>query len=124
MGSIPVYDTCFNVTDCVESATLCEELAVEFSGLVYENAICTAECSDEGLLSSDCPRAFVGRQGSCYPSSAIGGIDDTLVCFEPCDSDSDCLIGFRCLTALDLCGVGAEPCPIAPVDALCVPGPT
>lgn len=117
-----VYDACFSVNDCVEAASLCEELAVEFGGLEYINAICTRECSEQGPLSPDCPRAYVGRPGSCYPSSAAGGIDGTPVCFEPCDFDDDCLPGFRCLSASDLCGA-AEPCPIAPADAICVPGP-
>jgi hypothetical protein len=117
-----VYDSCFSVNDCVEAASLCEELAVEFGGLEYLNAICTRECAEQGPLSLDCPRAYVGRLGSCYPSSVGGGIDDARVCFEPCDFDDDCLVGFRCLSASDLCG-NAEQCPIAPSDAICVPGP-
>lgn len=117
----PIYDTCFSVDDCVESATRCEELSVEFGGFVYENAICTTECATEGPVSPDCSRAYIGRQGSCYPASVAGGIDDTLICFEPCDTDLDCLFGFRCLTAVDLCGADTS-CPIAMNDAICVPG--
>ncbi len=120
---IPVYDACFRVDDCVETATLCEELEVEFGGYSYINAICTLECGTEGILSPDCPRAFVGRFGSCYPSSVAGGIDDTLVCFEPCDFDDDCQTGFRCLTALDLCGADVESCAVDSTDSICVPGP-
>jgi hypothetical protein len=118
-----VYDSCAVVEDCVETATLCEELALDFGGFTYSNAICTLECEAEGALSSDCPRAWVGRAGSCYPSSIAGGIDDTLVCFEPCDLDSDCLWTFRCLGALDLCGDTAR-CPIEDGEAICVPGPS
>jgi hypothetical protein len=117
-----IYDTCFQVEDCIETATLCEYLAVEFSGLEYSNAICTTECGTTGPLSPDCARAFIGRAGSCYPSSVAGGIDDTPVCLEPCDFDEDCLFGFRCLSADDLCGTDPE-CPIDPDDAVCVPGP-
>ncbi len=117
-----LYDACFEVDNCVEAATLCEELAVEFVGQEYRNAICTTECSIEGPTSPDCSRALIGRFGSCYPSSIAGGIDDTLVCFEPCDTDANCLLGFRCLGAGGLCGA-AEPCPIGPLDAICVPGP-
>ena len=117
-----VYDTCFQVEDCIETATLCEGLTIEFSGLEFSNAICTTECRAIGTLSPDCARAFVGRAGSCYPSSVAGGIDDTLVCLEPCDFNEDCLFGFRCLGALDLCGTDPE-CPIDPDDAVCVPGP-
>ncbi len=118
-----VYDACFDLSDCVEAATLCEELAVEFVGFVYSNAICTNECASEGVLAPDCSRALIGRRGSCYPSSVAGGIDDTLVCFEPCETDANCLQGFRCLDGFDLCGADAETCPIAPGDAICVPGP-
>lgn len=116
-----VYDACFEVDNCVEAAGLCEELVVEFAGLEYINAICTNECSTTGALSPDCSRAFIGRAGSCYPASVAGGSDDT-VCFEPCDSDEDCLFGFRCLTATDLCG-SAESCAVDESDAICVPGP-
>jgi hypothetical protein len=118
-----IYDACFDIDDCVEAATLCEELAVEFAGFVYSNAICTTECAAEGALSPDCSRALIGRAGSCYPSSIAGGVDDTLVCFEPCDDDTSCLQGFRCLSGLDLCGANAAECPITPGDAICVPGP-
>jgi hypothetical protein len=118
-----LYDTCFSVNECVETATLCEELAVEFAGVEFINAICTTECASSGPLAPDCARAFVGRNGSCYPSSIAGGIDDTLVCFEPCDFDEDCLLGFRCLGPVDLCGADAS-CPIDPNDAICVPGPS
>ena len=119
---VAIYDTCFNVNDCVETATRCQELSVEFGGFVYENAICTTECSAEGPVSPNCSRAYIGRQGSCYPASVAGGVDDTLICFEPCDVDLDCLFGFRCLTALDLCGTDPSTCPVAPNDAICVPG--
>lgn len=118
----PVYDACFDVYDCVETATLCEELSVEFGGYSYVNAICSLECGIEGALSPDCPRAWVGRLGSCYPSSVAGGIDDTLVCLEPCDFDDDCQVGFRCLDPVDLCGRDAS-CPVDEGDAICVPGP-
>ncbi len=118
-----IYDACFDVTDCIEGATRCEELAVEFAGLEYVNAICTTECVAGGPLSPDCSRALIGRPGSCYPSSVAGGVDDTLVCFEPCDADATCLAGFRCLGASDLCGADAAACPIDPLDTICVPGP-
>ena len=117
-----IYDTCLRVDDCVEAATRCEELNVEFAGYVYNNAICTTECSAEGPLSLDCSRAYIGRPGSCYPASVAGGADDTLICFEPCDTDVDCLYGFRCLGAIELCGAEVASCPIIPNDALCVPG--
>lgn len=119
----PVYDTCFSLNDCVETATLCEELSVDFAGFTYVNAICTLTCETEGSLSPDCPRALVGRSGSCYPSSVAGGIDDTPICFEPCDFLEDCLLGFRCLGAVDLCGADFTSCPIDENDAICVPGP-
>ena len=118
----PVYDACNTVDECVETATLCEELAVDFGGFTYVNAICSLECSTPGSQSPDCPRAFVGRLGGCYPSSVAGGIDDTLVCLEPCDFDGDCQFSCRCLSGQDLCGRGA-PCPIEDGDAICVPGP-
>ena len=124
VSEVPVYDTCFDLGDCVEVANLCETLAVEFGGFVYENAICTTDCTTEGPLSPDCARAFVGRQGSCYPSSVAGGVDDTLVCLEPCDTSDDCLVGFRCLGAVDLCGSALASCPIPVTDAICVPGPS
>jgi len=119
----PVYDTCYTVDNCVETATLCEELAVDFAGFTHINAICTLACQTEGSVSPDCPRAWVGRFGSCYPSSAAGGIDDTLICFEPCDIDADCQLGFRCLGAEGLCGADPSSCPIEENDAICVPGP-
>lgn len=119
----PVYDTCGVLEECVQTATLCEGLALEFGGYTYANAICTLECEAEGALSPDCPRAWVGRAGSCYPSNVGGGIDDTLVCFEPCDFDSDCLWTFRCLGGRDLCG-DSTLCPIEDGEAICVPGPT
>lgn len=118
-----LYDACFSIDDCIEAATLCEELAVEFAGLEYRNAICTTECATEGPLSPNCSRALIGRPGSCYPSSVAGGIDDTPICFEPCDIDASCLLGFRCLSAVDLCGASPATCPIAQGDAICVPGP-
>ena len=119
----PVYDACFAVEDCVETATLCEELSVDFAGFTHSNAICTLPCEAEGSLSSDCPRSLLGRFGSCYPSSAVGGVDDALICFEPCDFDADCQVGFRCLGAEGLCGAEVTTCPIDETDAICVPGP-
>lgn len=118
-----VYDACFTVDDCVETATLCEELRVDFAGFDYVNSICTLTCEAEGSLSSDCPRALVGLFGSCYPSSVAGGIDDTLICFDPCFFDEDCQGGFRCLGAAGLCGADLASCPIYENDAICVPGP-
>ena len=120
---LPVYDACYTVDDCVPAATLCEELTVEFGGELWTNAICTLTCETEGAISPDCPRAFIGRFGSCYPSSVAGGIDDTLICFEPCNFDEDCQAGFRCLYAEDLCGIDAPSCAIDENDAICVPGP-
>lgn len=119
----PVYDACFDVNECVQSATLCEELSVEFAGFDYINSICTLTCAAAGPLSSDCPRAYVGLFGSCYPSSVAGGIDDTLICFDPCFVDGDCQQGFRCLGATGLCGAEVTSCPIDENDAICVPGP-
>lgn len=120
---VPIYDACGTVENCVQSAELCEELAVEFAGLIYSNAICTVTCEVGGVASADCPRALIGRAGSCYPSSVAGGVDDTLICFEPCEFNEDCLFGFRCLGARDLCPAGGAPCPIDENDAICVPGP-
>lgn len=119
----PVYDACNTVENCVETASLCEEFAVNFAGFTYVNSVCTLGCEAEGPISADCPRALVGRFGSCYPSSVAGGIDDMLVCFDPCDFDEDCQIGFRCLGAVGLCGVDLSSCPIGANDAVCVPGP-
>jgi len=119
----PVYDACFTVDDCVETATLCEELSVEFAGFDYVNSVCTLTCAAEGAVSADCPRAYVGLFGSCYPSSVAGGIDDTLVCFDPCFVDGDCQLGFRCLGATGLCGADLDACPVDENDAICVPGP-
>ncbi len=118
-----VYDTCVTVDDCVPAATLCEELTVEFGGRLFSNAICTLECQTAGALSPDCPRSFVARFGSCYPASLAGGLGDVSVCFEPCDFDEDCLFGFRCLGAVELCG-SATSCPVGPDDRICVPGPS
>lgn len=118
----PIYDTCFNLGNCVPTAELCEELTVDFAGVSYTNAICTVTCAVEGSVAPNCPRAFVGRNGSCYPSSVAGGVDDTLICFEPCDINGDCLLGFRCLGAEDLCSVDPM-CPITEGDRICVPGP-
>ena len=120
---LAIYDACYTVDECVETATLCEELSIDFAGLIHVNAICTVACEVEGSISPDCPRAWVGRFGSCYPSSVAGGIDDTSVCFEPCDFDEDCQSGFRCLGAEGLCGASLTPCPIDENDAICVPGP-
>lgn len=119
----PVYDACYTVDDCVPTASFCEQLELDFAGFTYSNAICTLQCALEGPLSTDCPRAWVGRFGSCYPSSVAGGIDDTLLCFEPCGYDEDCQAGFRCLGAADLCGIDFSACPIQGNDAICVPGP-
>ena len=38
---IPVYDACLTVDDCVATATLCEELRVEFGGFDYVKSVCT-----------------------------------------------------------------------------------
>jgi hypothetical protein len=118
----PVYDTCFDLGDCVSTAEACEELTVDFAGISYTNAICTDFCEAEGPVSPDCPRAFIGRNGSCYPSFVAGGVDDALVCLEPCDVTGDCLLGFRCLGAEDLCP-NDPTCPMAVDDRICVPGP-
>jgi len=120
----PIYDACHNGENCVQSADLCEELSVDFAGFTYVNAICILTCETEGPLSPDCPRALVGRSGSCYPSSVAGGITDALICFEPCDFLEDCQVGFRCFGALDLCGADFTSCPIDQNDAICVPGPS
>ena len=119
----PIYDTCFEVENCVPTADLCEELTVDFAGISYTNGICTVACALEGARAPGCPRAIIGRNGSCYPSSVGGGVDDTLICFEQCDVDGDCLCGFRCLGAGELCPGPSFPCPIADGDAICVPGP-
>ena len=118
----PVYDACWVVDDCVETATRCEDLSIDFGGVIHTNGICTLTCETEGALSSDCPRALVGRFGSCYPSSVAGGVDNTPICFEPCNSYESCQLGFVCLGAIDLCGSDAT-CPIDENDAICVPGP-
>lgn len=118
----PIYDTCFDINDCVPAAQICEELSVDFAGQFYTNAICTVFCATEGPVSPDCPRAFVGRNGSCYPSEIAGGPNADLVCFEPCDANGDCLLGFRCLGAEDLCPDDPG-CPIIDGDRICVPGP-
>lgn len=122
-GLTPVYDACYTVDECVERATLCEELSVEFAGFDYVNSICTVTCAAEGSISADCPRAYVGLFGSCYPSSVAGGIADALVCFDPCFVDDDCQQGFRCLGATGLCGADLDACPLDENDAICVPGP-
>lgn len=118
----PVYDACFSVDDCVEAATTCEELAVDFAGYTYSNSICTLGCEAEGPVSADCPRAWVGISGSCYPSSIAGGLGNARICFDPCYVDEDCQLGFRCLGALSLCGNDLA-CPVSDDDAICVPGP-
>jgi len=120
---IPVYDACFSVEECVETATLCEALAVDFAGFTYSNSICTLTCEAQGSVSPSCPIAWVGRLGSCYPSSLAGGIDDQLICFEPCDFDQDCQSGFRCLGPEGLCPGGLASCDLDEGDAICVPGP-
>lgn len=119
----PVYDACYTVDECVETATRCEELSVDFAGFTHINAICTLDCQAEGPVSPDCPRALVGRFGSCYPASTAGGITDNLICFDPCNLDLDCQEGFRCLGAEGLCGADLTSCPIGETDAICVPGP-
>lgn len=116
------YDPCFSVNDCELSSSRCEPLSIGFAGFLYTDGICTVECGVAGARSPDCPRALVGRFGSCYPSNAAGGSSRTPVCFEPCNDTNDCAFGFRCLSDLDLCSQ-AEPCPIEPGDAICVPGP-
>lgn len=118
-----IYGTCFSVDNCVPTAELCEDLTVDFAGVSYTNAICTVHCDVEGPVAPGCPRAYIGRNGSCYPASIAGGVGDTLICFDPCNEDGDCLCGFRCLSALDLCPGSDPPCPIADNDAICVPGP-
>lgn len=120
---IPVYDACVTTTDCVEGATFCEELAVNFAGFTYSNSICTLGCQAVGPVSADCPRAYIGFSGSCYPASIAGGIDDSPICFDPCYVDEDCQLGFRCLGALGLCGSDPASCAVDPDDAICVPGP-
>jgi hypothetical protein len=119
---VDVYDACSSVGECVPAATRCEELTIEFGGRLYTNFICTLSCEAEGALSPDCPRAFVGRFGSCYPASIASGDDTTPICFEPCDNDESCLEGFRCLGAIEICGASTS-CPINPLDSICVPGP-
>ncbi len=119
-----VYGTCFDIDDCTLAATRCEELIVDFAGAEFENAICTVGCRELGARSADCPRGVVTtRFGSCYPSDAAGGETDMPVCFEPCDRDLDCLVGFRCLSDIDLCPAEGE-CDIDPGDSICVPGPS
>ncbi|MEM8610244.1 MAG: hypothetical protein AAGF92_24355 [Myxococcota bacterium] len=119
----PVYDTCITVNDCVIAATLCEELSVDFGGQFFTNAICTLECGTVGRESPDCPRTVVlAVPGSCYPSEVGGGPDDLPICFETCEVDGDCLFGFRCLGAAELCANDPN-CPIVDDDRICVPGP-
>ena len=116
------YDPCFSINDCELSSSRCEQLSIDFAGFLYTDGICTVECEIGGARSPDCPRALVGRFGSCYPSNAAGGASSTPICFEPCNDTSDCAFGFRCLGDLDLCAQG-EPCAIELGDAICVPGP-
>lgn len=117
-----VYDPCFSVDQCVPEAQFCEELTIGFAGELFTDGICSLECAFLGARSPDCPRALVGRNGSCYPSNAAGGRDATPICFEPCNDTNDCAFGFRCLGDLDLCAEG-QTCEIDPGDAICVPGP-
>jgi hypothetical protein len=116
------YDPCFSLNDCELTSSRCEQLSMDFAGFLYTDGICTVECGVPGARSPDCPRALVGRFGSCYPSTAAGGSQSAPVCFEPCNDTNDCALGFRCLGDLDLCAQG-EPCSIELGDAICVPGP-
>ena len=118
-----LYDPCISIADCgVPEAQFCKELTINFAGQPFTDGICTLECAFLGARSPDCERAFVGRNGSCYPSNAAGGPDATPICFEPCNDTLDCFPGFRCLGDLDLCAEG-QTCEIDPGDAICVPGP-
>ncbi|MGB5809785.1 MAG: hypothetical protein WBG86_04590 [Polyangiales bacterium] len=117
-----IYDPCSDLGECVPSADLCEDLSIDLAGQPYTESICTVYCSDEGPGSPDCPLAAVGRNGSCYPADLVGGANADPVCFEPCDSNGDCLSGFRCFGADELCPNDPN-CPVVDGDRICVPGP-
>jgi hypothetical protein len=107
--SVPIYDTCFDVSDCESAADACGFMSFQFGDLVFENAVCTVQCVND----TDCPPSFNGEPGGCYPQAFSDGFPG---CVERCFNDGDCPSGFTCTGSGDLAF-------LVPGDSICVPGP-
>ena len=88
-GNLRDYEPCAFNSDC--DSFRCESVVgVWGDGVTTIDSICTVGCFD-GL---DCASTRNGFAGTC--ASVEGGAD---VCYETCQFDEDCPLGFACSTA-------------------------
>ncbi|NOY94048.1 MAG: hypothetical protein GXP55_22930 [Deltaproteobacteria bacterium] len=96
----PAYDPCLSSSEC-EALLTCTPMSVDYGSYVASDAMCTQGCSSD----ANCPLTFAGYEGACF--SISGG---PAICYERCDTDSDCASGFGCTDT-----VGGA------LDAICLP---
>ena len=100
---LATYEPCTFDDECLHS-DICEPITVTSdSGRTVTDGMCTHGCFDD----LDCPRGVTsGYVGACvdFGSGAL--------CYERCDFDSDCPVGFLCYDCANgWCG-----------DPICLPG--
>lgn len=84
-----VYESCGFVSDCDANADFCQRIVTDWpDGISSENSICTYGCFDD----FDCISSTSGNPGICEDLGRGTGF----LCYEACDFDSDCDIGFAC----------------------------
>jgi hypothetical protein len=81
------YEWCDFDSDC-NARDNCVSISVTNpGGFTVTDAMCTHGCLDD----SDCPLSNAGYAGACYE---VGGA--SALCYERCDTDLDCTVGFGC----------------------------
>lgn len=80
------YEECAITADCRNLDASCEVITADWDDGRSETAgICTAGCRDD----FDCPFSN-GNDGICVD------FDGRALCYESCQTDIDCDLGFRC----------------------------
>jgi len=92
-----LYEGCSTLGDCSGAADECFDIA--WGG--GRGGMCSLYCD----VDANCP-----GWAACY--ELVGDPLGTTICYERCDDDFDCDIGFQCTTAT----IGG-----IPVDAICLP---
>jgi hypothetical protein len=81
------YEWCDFDSDCEPSDDCVSITITNPEGFTVSDGMCTHACADD----ADCPLSNAGYAGACYE---VGGA--SALCYERCELDSDCTIGFGC----------------------------
>lgn len=81
------YESCASTASCANIDDFCQTIIADWpDGIRSENSICTYGCFDD----FDCVSSTSGNFGVCEDLGA------GFLCYESCDFDYDCDIGFAC----------------------------